>query len=134
MTENICPLCRHVNRIENIFCTKCGTKLEKPVFNSPRLSVCTREDSSVVFPVKPGRTTIGRDLSNTIVISDERISKFHAAILYENNLAWIEDLKSRNGIYLNGKKLAEKTILNDGSLIRLGTTILRYESAPKFAL
>jgi len=134
MTENICPLCRHVNRIKNIFCTKCGTKLEEPVFSGPRLSVLTKEDSSVVFPIKPGRTTIGRDISNAIVISDERISKFHAAIIYENNLAWIEDMESRNGIYLNGKKLGEKTMLNDGNLIRLGLTILCYESTPKFAL
>ena len=123
-----CPSCSHLNRQGNNFCAHCGFEfVDKDKSTGPSLSVLTSDQSSVVFPIKEGTTTIGRNIENSIVIDDDQISSNHAAIFTENLEVWIDDLKSRNGVYLNGKRIITQSLLHDGALIRLGNTILRFE-------
>ena len=35
-------------------------------------------------------------------------------------------MNSRNGVYVNGKKISERTKLINDSLIKIGSTILKY--------
>ena len=126
-TRITCSACGFKNRPENKFCTECGQRLEENKLIGPFLSILTTEKSKVVFPIRVGRSTIGRDIGNNIVISDTQISKYHAAIQYNNNEVFIEDLGSTNGIFINGKKVNEIQQLFHGNLIKLGSTILRFE-------
>ena len=128
----VCPSCDHSNRQGNRYCTQCGSEfVDGTKTNGPCLSVLTCDQSSVVFPIKEGTTTIGRNIENSIVINDEQVSNNHAAIFTEDLKIWIEDLKSRNGVYLNGKRITSQSLLHDGYLIRLGNTILRFEDKRK---
>jgi hypothetical protein len=54
------------------------------------------------------------------------ISRRHAVILIENQRLRIRDLGSRNGTYLNGRKLHpdQSTPLRDGDELRLGKIVL----------
>ena len=125
----VCPSCNSFNRQENRYCSNCGFEfIDVGETSGPCLSVLTNDQSSVVFPVKEGATTIGRHIDNSIVINDEQISKNHAVIFTEDLKVWIEDLKSRNGVYLNGKRITSQCLLHDGAMIRLGNTILRFEN------
>ncbi|MFW6212791.1 MAG: FHA domain-containing protein [Spirochaetota bacterium] len=44
---------------------------------------------------------IGRDRSNSVIVADERVSKFHAIISLRNGKAYIKDTGSTNGTLLN---------------------------------
>ena len=64
--------------------------------------------------------TIGRDERNTISINDKYLSKFHARILQDEDMYFIEDLKSANGTYLNDEKITDAIELKSGDIIRIG--------------
>lgn len=55
-------------------------------------------------------TTIGRALTNTIVLKDDRCSRAQAEIRYdEDQDAWfLKDLQSRNGTLVNGRKISSE--------------------------
>jgi len=128
MSENICPNCNFKNRIPNKFCTHCGSKLIRSIMAEPCLEILTKDKSKIVFRIKEGRSTIGRNITNTIVIDDKMISNYHAVIVNENDEIKIEDLESRNGIFLNGLRIDNSAKLNDGCIIKLGSTMLRFHS------
>ena len=73
-------------------------------------------------------TTIGRDEENTICLMDSRISRNHARISYQEGQWVLNDLDSRNGTFLNDKRIRRHT-LQPGDRIRLGQTILRLREA-----
>lgn len=62
---------------------------------------------------------IGRDESCDIVIPDRQVSRHHAQITMTPQGLLLEDLNSKNGTHLNGKQLAEPTILGDGDSIQI---------------
>jgi adenylate cyclase len=56
------------------------------------------------------------------------VSSRHARITIEGGGAWIEDLASSNGTWLDGKRIAKKSPLESTSIIRIGRTTLMLES------
>ena len=57
--------------------------------------------------------TVGRSSSNDCVIVDPQISRFHCQIMQDELGQYsIIDLNSKNGTYVNGKKITERTRLN----------------------
>ncbi len=69
--------------------------------------------------------TIGRHRENSIRLDDPGVSSFHARIYRGPDGYVIEDLKSRNGVWINGKKTGEGG-LRDGDRLQLGQTELTY--------
>jgi hypothetical protein len=67
--------------------------------------------------------TIGRDLSNEIVINDSEASRRHARIFMQGGNYIIEDLGSTNGTSVNGQRLMGPYVLRPGELIMLGESI-----------
>ena len=77
--------------------------------------------SGETYPLRSPRTRIGRNLDNDIIVSnDERISRYHAEILVEGDKLMILDCGSRNGVWLDGERIAMKAELKPNSLVRLG--------------
>ena len=128
MDKKKCSSCGHENRPENNFCTECGQSILWNAPVGPRLLILLGGQNSIVFQLEKGRSTIGRDLVNKIVINDDLISNSHAAVYYENDDIWIEDMESSNGVMVSGKRIVERTLLYSGCLIKLGSTILKFES------
>lgn len=54
------------------------------------------------------RVTIGRDKSNSLVLTDEGISGFHAEIHMDEGNIFIMDLGSTNGTKVNGEKITTR--------------------------
>ncbi len=80
------------------------------------------------FVLDKVETTIGRDLSNDIVINDSEASRRHARIFLQGGNYIIEDLGSTNGTSVNGQKLVGPYVLRPGELVMLGENIsLIYE-------
>ncbi|MEZ4845919.1 MAG: FHA domain-containing protein [Bdellovibrionota bacterium] len=57
------------------------------------------------LPLKAPMMTVGRTHQNHIVISDTNISRHHATFFVEGDQLFIQDEKSRNGIFVNDKKI-----------------------------
>jgi pSer/pThr/pTyr-binding forkhead associated (FHA) protein len=57
------------------------------------------------LPLKGPMMTVGRTHQNHIVIPDTNISRHHATFFVDNDHLFIQDEKSRNGIFLNDKKI-----------------------------
>ncbi len=66
--------------------------------------------------------TIGRLPQNTIVIDDSYLSRYHAALIRLDTTLFFADLDSRNGSFLNGRRVIMPTSLHHGDRLRLGNT------------
>jgi len=125
--KNVCLTCYYENHNENRFCTQCGARLYEIGALTPRLVILNENKEKEIIFLNNIHNTIGRDVENDVVIDDTKISRFHASIYYEQGHYRLKDLHSKNGVYLNGKKIADPERLSEGYLIRLGSTIFRFE-------
>lgn len=69
--------------------------------------------------VTNGSVRMGRALDNDVVISDSRVSRYHAQIVREPAGPVVRDLGSTNGIAVSGRAVAED-LLTDGDRLSLG--------------
>lgn len=69
--------------------------------------------------------TIGRRTNNTICLSKDMVSKYHAVILEEEEQWYIVDDKSTNGTYINGKRI-KKEALTEQIEIQISAYILKW--------
>jgi hypothetical protein len=76
--------------------------------------------------LEPFPVTIGRALSNSIILDDPYVDAHHASIIAtERGDFVIEDAGSVNGVLANGQRVNGPVALLPGSEIRLGRTVLR---------
>lgn len=73
-----------------------------------------------VIMVGPGAITVGRRSTCDLVLQDGQISREHARIIVGDQSAAIEDLKSINGVLVNGKLVHGIHRLNPGDQIQIG--------------
>ena len=79
------------------------------------------DPASTRYPTVGSRTTIGRGVENDIVLpGDMRVSRHHAEVTERDGDWVLVDLRSRNGSYLNGKRVTESP-LRDGDRIKIGS-------------
>lgn len=98
-----------------------GTKFK------PCLTVLTGGASGTLFRVSKGVAVIGRAPRVDVKLEDDGISRSHARLRAETNRAWLEDMGSRNGTFVNGTKITTPTELREGDKIQVGrTTVLRF--------
>jgi predicted component of type VI protein secretion system len=77
-----------------------------------------------VFDLVKDVLTIGRDMSNDVVINDAEVSRNHGRLTSQSGGYLIEDLASTNGTFVNGQRLIGPKLLNPGDVIGLGETIV----------
>lgn len=87
------------------------------------------------LPLEVGReyslqpvTTLGRGLTNSIVLPEAFASTEHALIILRRGQWWLEDRQSRNGTLLNGVPITEPVVLTSGDVISIGRISLRFEA------
>ena len=68
-----------------------------------------------------GTCSIGRTVSNQVVLPEDRVSRRHAVIHAQDaDEFWLVDLGSSNGTYLNGRRVAQPSRLRDQDKIEIG--------------
>lgn len=82
------------------------------------------------FPLFRKRLSIGRTEHNDIQLDRRFVSRRHAVVTTDDSATRIIDWGSRNGVYVNAKRITEK-ILESGDIITIGLTHLRYEERAK---
>ena len=84
-----------------------------------------------VLELQGERTVMGRHPSCQVVLDNAAVSRNHAQILESHGTYYLEDLRSRNGTLVNGKKIEGRTELKDKDEIRVCEVVLRFfQSAP----
>jgi len=73
-----------------------------------------------------GEVSFGRSSSNLIKLFGSQISREHAVIAREGDKFLFRDLNSRNGVYVNAKRVKEH-VLAEGDEISIGTVKLVFE-------
>lgn len=68
-------------------------------------------------------TTIGADAENNLRLGCDYISSRHCRLSRDHDLWVLEDTKSANGVFLNGKKISREYPKN-GDVIQLGKATL----------
>ncbi|HUP60012.1 MAG TPA: DUF4388 domain-containing protein [Thermoanaerobaculia bacterium] len=96
----------------------------RPTIAQLRTAGPTGEDR--VIALTEPEYLIGRHRDNGIQITDLGVSGFHARLYLGPEGYVLEDLKSRNGTWVNGSRIFHAT-LNDGDRLHLGQTDLVYE-------
>jgi Nif-specific regulatory protein len=77
--------------------------------------------------VEPGQpVTLGRHRKNVIVLHDEHASRWHAELFHQDGRWFIRDAGTLNGTRVNGTPVSTPTALEDGQVIGIGRTFLRF--------
>jgi pSer/pThr/pTyr-binding forkhead associated (FHA) protein len=84
-----------------------------------------------LWPLEGQLAIVGRSDLCQLVLTDESVSRFHAALVPTPSGLWVVDLLAREGVHVNGASV-RWAWLADGDTLRLGrvTFILRYETPP----
>lgn len=72
------------------------------------------------IPLDSAENTIGRDSTSVVWIDDVSVSRHHARIAIDDAGATIEDLGSKNGTYVRGRRIEKPARLQDRDPIRIG--------------
>jgi len=72
------------------------------------------------LPITLNRAVIGRSGGSDVHIPGDEASRVHALIWQESGSAWVSDLGSSNGTFLNGERILEATPVVDGDRIAFG--------------
>ena len=104
-----------------------GLRHSTPARRSVRLVVQRSPslEEGDAFPLNSTPVTVGRGGQNDLVLDgDEFASARHARIEVRGDGAWVQDLDSTNGTYVNGSRVAGAQRLDAGDVLRVGETDL----------
>ncbi|MCA9039520.1 MAG: FHA domain-containing protein [Planctomycetaceae bacterium] len=92
-----------------------------------KLTVDSGPDEGRQYRLEAGEVyDVGRGSNTTIRIRDSYISRLHARINVEDDIAMIHDWGSSSGLFVNDLQVAE-AVLQNGDVIRMGNTDLSVE-------
>ena len=86
-----------------------------------KLVVATGKSAGRAIVLKRPRLLIGRAEECDVRPLSEEVSRRHCQVLKEADHVAVEDLGSRNGTFVNGKRIEAKTVLHDGDRLRVGS-------------
>ena len=94
-----------------------------------RLIVRRGPQPNQIYELNKDIITLGRDITNDIVINDPEVSRHHCRLTRGGGGYTLEDLGSTNGTFVNGQRLTGARPLAGGDVVGLGETVtLAFES------
>lgn len=93
-----------------------------------RLLIKNRDQASKIYLLSTDSVVIGRQSYCDVVLSDNAVSREHAKLSKISDVWFIEDLQSRNGVWINGKRIDKRVALERQDLIQIGETTLVFSS------
>ena len=99
-------------------------------FSATRLLVVSSPELSEGATIElSAPTVVGRDAQSGIRLDrDEFVSGRHARIEPRPDGAWIDDLGSTNGTFVNGSRLKRAQLAKIGDVIKIGATELQVQA------
>jgi DNA-binding NtrC family response regulator len=83
------------------------------------------------IPIPASGEVVGRPWLEAAGVADTEVSGQHVRFFHAGGRLQVEDVGSRNGMYIGGARIhaGERVHLDDGSVLRLGRTLLVYREA-----
>ena len=94
-----------------------------------KLIIASGKRAGRAISMKRDKLLIGRAEECDLRPLSEEVSRRHCAIFKKEDALWAEDLRSRNGTYVNGLRIGEPQQLADGDLVRVGSLELKVSVA-----
>ncbi|MBI1348471.1 FHA domain-containing protein [bacterium] len=73
------------------------------------------------------RMIIGREQDCQVKLQDAAVSRHHCVLLQDDYAVRVRDLGSRNGTFLQGKRVSGEQILLSGDVLTIGQTQLKFQ-------
>ncbi len=89
------------------------------VDDAPKLMVTLTGEEPREVLLTEKRTLVGRADLSDVVLRDQFVSSQHALLIRGENAVVLVDLRSRNGTFINGRRVQSKVLLHD-DIIALG--------------
>lgn len=80
--------------------------------------------------VPPGEFVIGRSPDCQLSLDDPLVSRRHAILVVQADAVFVEDLASRNGVLVNGKRITAPTRIGDSDQIQVGSQVMTLLGVP----
>jgi serine/threonine protein kinase len=131
-----CFRCGAPNPSTRLYCTTCGDDLSNRRASADRhlgpngrpmlarLSIQNGPMAGHTYRFHQDVTTVGRTNGNDFVIAGRTVSRRHARLWFADGLWYLEDLQSANGTLLNGTRIYQPVVLNDGDVINFGDEVV----------
>ena len=100
--------------------------------NRPRLHKMAQlvdTNNGSIIEIDRWETSIGKSRSNDIVLPMPDVSRYHAVISKKRNEWIITDTFSKQGVYVNGKRIEDSAVIDDGDIITIGSIPLKFVCA-----
>jgi DNA-binding winged helix-turn-helix (wHTH) protein len=97
--------------------------------SAPAFSACRLVLGERVMPLREGENVLGRSGDAQVCLDLARVSRQHARIVVTGRRAVLEDLESKNGTFLRGKRIDAACELADGDEICVGPAVLVFRSS-----
>jgi DNA-binding winged helix-turn-helix (wHTH) protein len=124
---------RFVRTVHGVGYAFCGEADDEAVpaesTGSPRDSLCWLICGDCRVQLREGEHLIGRHPASPLSIESPTVSRHHACIRVAGDEAVLTDLGSRNGTYVQGKRIEAPVALADGDEIRVGSIAFRFQVA-----
>ncbi|MBI5366676.1 MAG: FHA domain-containing protein [Planctomycetes bacterium] len=102
-----------------------GSVLEQlgPGIPAPRLEIAAGMPPKTI-DVTTKKVTLGAQEDNIVLLKAEGVSRHHTEVLFKDKAWIVRDLGSKNGTFLNSKKITEAALKN-GDVIAIGQVQIR---------
>jgi hypothetical protein len=94
-----------------------------------RLVILSGALAGTTLELREGRNSVGRTPENDLTIPEEAISRRHCDLWVNGGRLRVQDLHSRNGTFLRGRRV-KTAELKEGDVLVLGDIAVRLETPP----
>jgi DNA-binding winged helix-turn-helix (wHTH) protein len=117
---------RYIRTVHGFGYAFCGEACELPRRSRPAGSAaqCRLIWGDREIALRDGENILGRDPEATAWIDRNSVSRRHARIAVSGGRAVIEDMGSKNGTFVSGKRIGQPTPLSSGDEVTLGSASL----------
>jgi sigma-B regulation protein RsbU (phosphoserine phosphatase) len=93
----------------------------------PKLYIYPKKGDSFNFTIDRPEISIGRSPDNTLAVPDPFCSGRHAIIVSAGDRFFVRDNNSKNGVFVNGKRVAGEAEVRPGDEILVGSTRVSFD-------
>lgn len=104
-----------------------GSRVTPPPVARPEPHLTLGTGERVPLGLEPA--VIGRLAGCAVVVSDLNVSRTHAQVRRQGGVFIVSDLGSTNGTLVNGTRIDGEQVLQDGDVISVGATHMRFEAS-----
>jgi len=112
-------------RVDAVACLDDRTRRQASPARPGRYIEVEGPQETLLIPLGPGVTHIGRGLAADLRLDEGSVSRRHAILVQRSKCVRLLDDRSSNGTFVNGRRVVQAD-LQSGDVLVLGRVVLRY--------